>query len=128
MAGQGRAGQAAAVAEGSAQGARRRMAAAEGVPPGPMSESEIFAQAAKRKQAAIEELTRLRLRIQCVSDAYLCSSLHDRCSQVRRLSVHAGRAPSRPLHERVQNTVAADGARLRGCAERRLLLYRYVRH
>lgn len=58
-------------------------AAAEGVPPGPMSESEIFAQAAKRKQAAIEELTRLQLRVQCVSDAYLCSSLHDRCSQVR---------------------------------------------
>ena len=48
-----------------------------------MSESEIFAQAAKRKQAAVEELTRLQLRVQCVSDAYLCSSLHDRCCQVR---------------------------------------------
>ncbi len=57
--------------------------AEEGVPPGAMSESEIFAQGRKRKEAAIDELTRLHLRVQCVSDAYLCSSLHDRCNQIR---------------------------------------------
>ena len=55
----------------------------EGTPPGALSESEIFQQARKRKEAAVAELTRLELRVQCVADAYLCASLLDRSNQLK---------------------------------------------
>jgi hypothetical protein len=96
-------------------------AAAEGVPPGALSESEIFAQAAKRKEAAVEELTRLQLRVQCVADAYLCSTLHDRCSQVRAAPARCC-APNRPrLVAAVVPASVAPGRRAADWAEARSL-------
>jgi hypothetical protein len=34
-------------------------------------------------EAAVAELTRLELRVQCVADAYLCASLLDRSNQLK---------------------------------------------
>lgn len=89
----------------------------EGTPPGALSESEIFAQARKRKEAAIAELTRLELRVQCVADAYLCASLLDRNNQLHAAVAGAENEARSPPHflARTHFLLLRDCLRLSRC-------------